>query len=115
MLSCDFPWQVRVQEPPPVAFGVHEIVPPTAGYGVTSGAKFTRRDPGTAWVPTLNVVAWVRKWHSAHSALPCPAFAVSMSVLPAPIPASPVRCSPCSGKFVSLAVLLANGSSAWHV
>src|SRR5450759_5420698 len=92
--SCGWPWQVSVHEPPLVAPGVHESVPevaPSGTNGWTFGAKLTRRDPGITCEPTLFVVEWIRKWHSAQMALPCPSPALSMSVPPSPLP-SDVRC-----------------------
>jgi hypothetical protein len=38
-------------------------------YGWTFGAKLTRR-LHDGWPSTGNAVPWVRKWHSAHRALP---------------------------------------------
>jgi len=91
---------------PAVAPGVQVIgsVPVT---GWTFGAKFTRREPPGA--PTVFVVEWIRKWHSAQMALPSPLPATSMSV-PEP-PASPLRCLACRLKFVAVELLLRKGSS----
>jgi hypothetical protein len=85
-------------------------------FGVTSGAKFTRRELPT--LPTPLVVEWVRKWHSAQMAFPCPTPGESMSVPGLPSPEMRLRCIPWYRKFVRVDAaapeMLAKGSSAWQ-
>ena len=55
-----YPWHVRVHDAVPAAPAVH-ATGSLAETGCTSGAKFTRREPGITWEPTLFVVEWIRK------------------------------------------------------